>query len=575
MISEIIKKQIEVALARAGFDLSREVLTKWDIELTKDFAHGDYASNVALLIANGKSEMVNGKSSKEIAEKLLPHLGTDPDGYIEKVEIAGAGFLNFWLSDKYHSSILQKANMEKDEWGWNDNLRGKKIMVEYTDPNVMKPFHIGHLMSNAIGESLSRLYETSGAEVFRVNYFSDTGLAIAKAVWGMKEMKQTMPTEMVDVVERTDFLGKAYAFGVKQAEENEEAMNDVKEINRQIYVKQEGEYLELYNIGRRWSLEHFEKLYKKLGSTFDQLISESEVAKPGLEMSWQALKQGIFTESEGAVIFSQEKSGLHTRVFVTKEQLPTYEAKELALIKKKYELFPFDLSISITGNEQNNYFKVVLKAVDLVLPKLAGKTKHVSHGMLRLPTGKMSSRTGNVITGESLINDVEKIALEKNPDQKISESVAVGAIKYSILKQAPGRDIIFDLSKSLSLEGDSGPYLQYTYARARSVLEKADERDANMRMHANDTNGRERKLMRMITRFPEILKEAQEHLAPQQICTYLIELASEFNSFYASNQIIDPENKEVTESRLVLTSAVAQVIRNGLWLLGIKAVDKM
>ncbi|HEY4493305.1 MAG TPA: arginine--tRNA ligase [Candidatus Paceibacterota bacterium] len=576
MTSEIIHKQIVEALKRANLPES-----DFDVELARDFAHGDYASNVALIV--GKSTAVEPLG---IAEKLLPYLGNDGDGYIEKVEIAGPGFLNFWLSEKYHSNVLQKAAIDPTSprlrgarWGWNDSLRGKKVMVEYTDPNVMKPFHIGHLMSNAIGESLSRLYEASGAQVSRTNYFSDVGLAIARAVWGMKEMKQTMPAETVDVRERTDFLGKAYAFGVKQAEEDESVMSEAKEINRQIYVKQEGEYLELYNIGRRWSLEHFDLLYKKLGSNFDHLIAESEVSKPGLEMSWQALKQGIFTESEGAVVFPEEKSGLHTRVFVTKEQLPTYEAKELALVGKKHELFPFDSSITITANEQNDYFKVVLKAVDIILPELAGKTRHVSHGMLRLPSGKMSSRTGNVITGEALINDVVLKAKEKNPDEKIAEGVAIGAIKYSILKQQPGKDIIFDFEKSLSLEGDSGPYLQYAYARARSVLEKSQSSNPKAQPNPNFQNlklgEREKKLVRVIARFPEIIKNAQVHLAPQNICTYLIELASEFNSFYASNQIINPEDKETTQLRLVLTAAVAQTLSNGLYTLGIPVLEHM
>ncbi len=544
--------------------------SKFDVELTRDFAHGDYASNVALIV--GKKTAVQPLG---VAEKLLPFLGNDPDGYIDKVEIAGPGFLNFFVSDRYLESIIENCKLESENFGRNRTLSGQKVMVEYTDPNVMKPFHIGHLMSNSIGESLSRLYEGSGAEVSRANYFSDTGLAIAKAVWGMKEMKQTMPPESADIVERTDFLGKAYAFGVKQAEESESTLNEVKEINRQIYLALQGEPLELYRIGRRWSLEHFDLLYRKLGSNFDHLIPESEVAKSGLEMSWQALKDGIFAESEGAVVYPESKSGLHTRVFVTKEQLPTYEAKELALAKKKYELFPFDQSVSITGNEQNDYFKVVIKAIEEIIPNLKDKYKHISHGMLRLPTGKMSSRTGNVITGESLIAEVTQNATQKNADHEVAEKVAVGAIKYSILKQQPGKDIIFDFEKSLSLEGDSGPYLQYSYARATSVLAKAGERDANIRMHANYTNDGEKKLMRLISRWPTILIQAQQHLAPQNICTYLIELAGEFNSFYASNVIINPEERETTELRLAITSALAQVLANGLWTLGIPVLDRM
>ena len=566
MIAEIIKKQIKAALERAALiprSPEGEVGQSWDVELTKDFSHGDYASNIALIAARQL-----GSKPNEIAEKLLPYLGNDSEGYIEKVEIAGPGFLNFFVSDKYLESVIANCELEIENFGRNKSLSGQKVMVEYTDPNVMKPFHIGHLISNAIGEAISRMYESAGAEVTRVNYFSDVGLAIAKAVWGMKEMKQTMPNENVPVIERTDFLGKAYAFGVKQADESVEVMTEVKEINRQIYIKQEGEFFELYKTGRKWSLEHFAELYKKLGTNFDLLIPESDVAKAGLEMSWQALKAGVFIESEGAVVFPETKSGLHTRVFVTKEQLPTYEAKELALTKKKYELSLFDQSIVITASEQTDYFKVVLRAIDLLIPELAGKTLHVAHGMMRLPTGKMSSRTGNVITGEELI----RLMTEKS---RGNEQVAIGAIKYAILRQAPGKDIIFDVEKALSLEGDSGPYLQYAYARTKSVLAKAKESNYELGIMNYEWREGEKKLIRIISRWPDILRSAQENLVPQAVCTYLIELAGEFNSFYASNQIINPDDKQTTEMRLALTEALAQTLANGLWTLGVPVLDKM
>src|SRR3989344_834111 len=345
-------------------------------------------------------------------------------------------------------------------------------------------------------------------------------------------------------------------------------MTEVKEINRQIYIKQEGEFFELYKTGRKWSLEHFAELYKKLGTNFDLLIPESDVAKAGLEMSWQALKAGVFIESEGAVVFPETKSGLHTRVFVTKEQLPTYEAKELALTKKKYELSLFNQSIVITASEQTDYFKVVLKAIDLLIPELAGKTLHVAHGMMRLPTGKMSSRTGNVITGEELI----RLMTEKS---RGNEQVAIGAIKYAILRQAPGKDIIFDVEKALSLEGDSGPYLQYAYARTKSVLAKAKESNYELGIMNYEWRKGEKKLIRIISRWPDILRSAQENLVPQAVCTYLIELAGEFNSFYASNQIINPDDKQTTEMRLALTEALAQTLANGLWTLGVPVLDKM
>lgn len=567
-IQEVIKEQIIEALAREKFP---EV--DFAVELTRDFAHGDFASNVAMVVAQEvKSKKLNVKSENpiEIAEKLAQHLGADRDGYIEKVEVAKPGFINFFLSKKYFESILQEALEKKEKFGWSRELMGKKVMVEYTDPNVLKPFHIGHLMSNSIGEAISRLYQSAGAAVTRVNYFSDVGLAIAKAVWGMKEMKGAQPLETAPVTERTDYLGKAYAFGVAQADSDTSVMAEVKEINRQIYQKQAGEYLDLYNMGRRWSLEHFELLYKKLGSNFDYLIPESEIANKGFELGTRALHEGIFSESEGAVVFPGEKSGLHTRVFITKDQLPTYEAKELGLTARKNELSPFDQSIVITASEQSDYFHVVLKAIDLLMPDLAGKTLHVAHGMMRLPSGKMSSRTGNVVTGQSLIDDVEKVASEKNPDPVIASSVAIGAIKYSILKQAPGKDIIFDLERALSLEGDSGPYLQYAYVRALSVLRKGNEAGLLPVIVSMGNN-----VEKLIGRFETVIEGAREELAPQHIVTYLVELASAWNNYYANTQVIVEGDLEGSRERLGLVQAVANTLASGLWILGIGTPEKM
>src|SRR3989344_4792834 len=386
MIVEKIKKQIAEALGKLGI-----TSTSFAVELTKNLVNGDYASNVALVTARQLSSKTPAVSPLGLAEQIQEALPPDKDGYIEKVEVAGPGFLNFFVSNSYLPKVQKDILDEKNKFGYGHARDGQKVMVEYTDPNVMKPFHVGHLMSNAIGETFARLYEASGAMVARVNYFSDVGLAIAKALWGMREMRMTMPNEGAPIVERTDFLGRAYAFGVKQAEENPELLADIKEINKKIYNKTEGEALELYKIGRRWSMEHFGLLYKKLGTNFDYLIPESEVVDNGLVACKRALDAGLFVESEGAVVFKAEKYGLHTRVFLTKRGLPTYEAKELGLAQLKAEKAAFSLSVTVTAQEQSEYFKVVKKAIELIMPEIGKKMEHRSHGMMRFAEGKMSS----------------------------------------------------------------------------------------------------------------------------------------------------------------------------------------
>jgi arginyl-tRNA synthetase len=260
--------------------------------------------------------------------------------------------------------------------------------------------------------------------------------------------------------------------------------------------------------------------------------------------------------------------------------LPTYEAKELGLAKTKHDSFAYDMSVVITGNEINEYFRVLLKAMELVFPDLAAKTWHVPHGMLRLPSGKMSSRKGTVITADSLVDEVKAKVLEKMADRDmgegemaaVAELVAVAAIKYSILKQSPGRDIVFDFDKSLSFEGDSGPYLQYAAVRARSVLTKAEGEGIAKGWSESDENVPN--LARLLARFPDIAARAREELAPNYIATYLIECAAAYNSYYADHKIVDA-NDAKSSYRVALTRAFAQTMENGLHILGIKAPERM
>ncbi len=528
-------------------------------------------------------------SSAQNPEKDVKKLNENKIPEIEKIEIVGK-FVNFYLSKNFFAGSIEEINTEKENFGKNNLLEHQKIMIEYTDPNVFKPFHIGHLMSNAIGESLSRIYDFSKNEVKRVNYFSDIGLGIAKAVWGMKALSSEIPNDDENIVTKTTFLGKAYAYGVSQSKENPRIETEAREINKKIYNKSDSEINSLYQKGRDWSIEHFEHLYKKLGSNFDYFIAESEVAISGKKIVKEWFSKGLFIESEGAIVFQGEKydKKLHTRVFITKDGLPTYEAKEIALILKKEEIFNADKSIIITANEQNDYFKVVLRAIKEISPEIEAKTKHLSHGMMKLPTGKMSSRTGEIITAEALIDKTKEKVFEKIKDREfndkekdeVAEIIAIGAIKYSILRQAIGGDIIFDFDKSISFEGDSGPYLQYTYVRASSVLKKVEKIDLKKLEHTSkkprgtlDT-WKTTELEKYLYRFPEIVERAGKEYTPHHIVTYLTELASIFNSFYAKEKIIDEKDPN-SPYKITLTEAVAHILKSGLYILGIKVPERM
>ncbi len=525
-------------------DLIRNILQKVvgegvtiPISHTDNFKNGDYASPVAFVLA--KQWKI---APKDAAQKVVDQLVLPKE--IKKVEVAGNGYINFFLADEYVARKIQEVD---EDFGKNDLYKGKEIMVEYTNPNPFKVFHIGHLMNNAIGESYARLIEYGGAKVIRDCYQGDVGLHVAKALWAVLKDKENFQNTI-------EYWGKVYVIGNNEYENNKA---EVDELNKKIFEKSDPEINKYYDLGRALSLEYFESIYKKLDTHFDKYFFESEVAQEGIKMVKD--NPQVFEQSEGATIFK----GSHTRVFLNSKGLPTYEAKELGLTATKFKEFPhIDFSLIITANEQNDYFKVVKEALAKIDPKY--NIRQFGHGMMRFADGKMSSRKGNIISGEDLIKDIEVLVKEKNPESD-SEKIAIAAIKYSILRQAVGGDIIYDKEKSVSFEGDSGPYLQYACVRAKSVLAKAGTAEIqNRTVNALD---------RTILRFPEIVLRAQTEYAPHHIVTYLTQLAGEFNNFYAHNKILDAG--EDTGYRLVLTKAFAQTMQNGLKILAIQVPDSM
>lgn len=554
MVAQDITNALKSALAAIGVSVK-------DVSLEHtELSHGDYATGAALQYAKQA-----GKNPRELVEEIRRALGTIPG--VSRIEIAGPGFINFFLSPQSITDIIEKARVE-DSWGANENQKGIKTLVEYTDPNPFKEFHIGHLVTNAIGEAMSRLFAFSGADVRRANYQGDVGRHVARALWGLMQSGESP--------EDVRALGRAYAKGAAADVDDSPAKAEITAINKKVYERSDPAINDLYDRGRKTSLDHFEKLYAILGTKFDFYFFESEAGPFGRDIVRSHIADGIFKESEGAIVYEGEKKGLHTRVFLNSEGLPTYEAKELGLSKMKYEEFPYEKSVVVTGNEINEYFKVLLSAMHDVFPELAAKTIHVSHGMMRLEEGKMSSRTGNVITGESLIQDVAGIARERakesradNPE-KLAEQIAVAAIKYQILRQSVGKDIIFNREQALSVEGDSGPYLQYAHARAHAIVEKAHEEGVRAKA---DPHAEPNEVARLLIRFPDIVERAAEHLEPQLVANYLINVAAAFNRWYANEHILD--GTAAAAHKVALADAVCKTLKNGLWILGIPAPERM
>ncbi len=653
---------IETAVQKVGIS---DPVVKLDYPEVPE--HGDFSTNVALAYAKQL-----GLAPKVLAEKIvkeLKDLTIEPAGgeplndseskqlnsvdFIKKISVAGPGFINFKLKDevfakevlgvagKLENDLYQKSLKgtslnqsshqlfgEKSTRQSSSKGESEQVLIEYTDPNTFKAFHIGHIMSNTIGESISRLIENTGTKVVRICYPSDIGLHIAKSIWAMEQHLDEIPSEAAPIEERTAFLGKMYVEGTNAYDADPLVKNEIDELNQAIYDRSDDAVNDLYDKGREWSLEHFDLLYELLGTKFDMTIFESEMAPVGLKIVKENIRgkekvestidselnnstkellndgtsdiSGVFEESDGAIVFKGEEYGLHTRVFINSRGLPTYETKDVGLNVTKFEKFPDTVqSIIITANEQNDYFKVLTKVFSLIDAKNGGKTMHIGHGMLRFAEGKMSSRTGNVVTADALIGDIKKMVMEKIAGRdfsaddvgEIADMIAVGAVKYTILRQAIGGNVVFDSAASISFEGDSGPYLQYSAVRAASVLEKVgggtfsgtsktskfsatsatSATSAKSDMKLPETVGL---LEKLIVRFPDIAERARAEYAPQHVAGYLVQLAGAFNAFYANQTIID-EKDPLMAYRVELVRAFLKTMTRGLWLLGIEVPKKM
>jgi arginyl-tRNA synthetase len=547
-MEERIQKAISKALAQAG-----ATETVFVVERPSVAAHGDYATNAALAAAKSL-----GKNPRELADELARSV-KDALGEAERVEVAGPGFINITLAREAITLAVAEAVAQGEEWGKGNAQVGKRVSIEYGNPNPFKEMHIGHLMGSVIGETLSRLIENDGAKVLRDTFGGDVGPHVAKALWALRKIDIVAP-------ESAKQIGAAYAEGSRAYEGDPKAKEEIDALNKAIYEGKDSGLMDLWRKGRAVSMEEFERLWKIFGTKFDYTFFDSDTIEGGVRVVHDGLKKGVFKMSDGAIIYDGEAKGVHTMVFITSRDTPTYEAKDIGLAFLREERCPNDRVIIVTGSEQTGRFKTVLTALSEIAPRITEKTTHVAHGFLKLASGKMSSREGNVITANGLLTKVIQKASEKNSDPLIAEQVAVGAITYMILRQAPGSDIIFDPQKSLSLEGDSGPYLQYALVRARKIL-----------TYAGGETGTEvppepYAIERLILHYPEVAARAARELAPNLLVNYLIELAGEWNAFYATEQVLGSSEEKYKQR---VARAFANTMTNGLTLLGIPAPEKM
>ncbi|HLD01905.1 MAG TPA: arginine--tRNA ligase [Patescibacteria group bacterium] len=599
------------------------------VEPPTSLMHGDYTTNVAMVLAK-----VLKQSPMQIAETIKTKLleKKEIQDTFSQISVAVPGFLNFYLKQ---SVLMGSLGLEKSsETQPIPQKEQKKIMIEYAHPNTHKEMHIGHMRTLITGEALARLLEATGNTVFRANYQGDIGPHVAKAIFGIQRIMEQEDLSLDEIrtwskKDKAHFLGRGYVAGTNAYEENQDKIDT---INKELYQKRSENYSSgeakngvekfstssnnmwsLYQETRQWSLDYYDEFYTRFYTKFDRLFFESEMAEPGKKIV-EAHLGSVFTQDNGAVIFPGEKYKLHTRVFITQAGNPTYEGKEMGNAFAEHNAFAFDQKIHVVGSEQAGYFQVVFKALELIDPeKFLGKQHHVSMGMVQFADRKMSSRTGDILTVDFLLDQVKSrvdklmeegkvrtsasssqtsplFAKQKDPllegegkdEENLIEEIVIGAVKYSVLKVSTGQDVAFDIEKSLSLDGDSGPYLQYTYARTRSVLGKWQM--ANGKIESLDHTPlaishslvpEELVLLRILHQFSDVVVKAADKLSPHLLCMYLFDLAKAFNLFYQKVPILKADAKEQQMFRLSLTEAVGKTMHQGLHLLGITAPERM
>ncbi|MFH1292351.1 MAG: arginine--tRNA ligase [bacterium] len=513
------------------------------------------------------------KNPVEVAKELAEKIKTGD--LIEKVQTAGP-YLNFYLNaQKIAELVLLEKDLLKLDLGKN-----KKVIVEFAHPNTHKAFHIGHLRTLITGETLSRILKEVGFEVIRANYQGDVGMQIAKCLWGLDQSKDEYEdVKDKDIKTKVEFLGKVYAVGAQAFEKDQAIQRQIVTINEKIY-NQDLDIKEVYKTTRQWSLDYFDHIYQRLDASFDRFYFESEVFVRGKEIVQEYLEKDVFKiGDEGAIIFPGEKYDLHNRVFINQRGFPTYEAKDLALAELQFSEHNPEKIIHVVGREQLGYFQVVFKALESTLPASKDKEYHLIYGWVSLKGGKMSSRTGKVILGEWLMDEVEKKVAGIMKDSKLEDSdevikkVSVSAIKYAFLKIGVKNDIKFDLQESVSLSGDSGPYLLYIVARIRSILGKSEITEQKL-IIPPEISLIEQQLLLKLSDFSKAVRESAVEYDPSKIAKYLFDLAQDFNSFYNQCPVLKAE-EGLRVFRLQLIKMIEQVMNKGLDLLGIETVAKM
>lgn len=492
-------------------------------------------------------------------------------------------YLNFTL-DKINlaKEVIKEIEKQQEEYGKNKTGKNKKAMVEYSNANTHKEYHVGHLRNLCYGDAINRILAANGNKAIPVSYINDFGIHTAKTLWCYLKFYQDKPLPE----NKGAFLGEIYARSSKELKNNPEGKAEVNKIMKKIESRK-GEEYKLWQKTRKWSIEQMEEIYKEMGIKFEHIFYESEFINKGREMIADLYAKRVLTKSQGAIIADLEKYSLGVLVFLRSDNTALYPAADLPLALEKFKKYKLDKSIYIVDIRQNLYFKQLIKILELL--GVEKEMTHLGYEFVKLPSGMMSSRSGNVITYEELKNLAMAKAMEETKKrhqdwsgEKIKETagkIVNGAIKFEMLKVGAGQVITFDADKALKFEGFTAAYLQYTYARAQSILRKSQIPIRQLARKSQIPNlkldePKEQNLILKLAKYPEAVKSAGKNYDPSEIAKYLSDLAGLFNDYYHSVPVLQAE-ADTRNARLALIGAVSRVIANGLALLGIEIINEM
>lgn len=564
------KQYIAETISKAT-EIKKEELEGY-IEVPKDDNNGDFAFPCFKLAKTMK------KAPQIIAEEIKLKIEIDTN-IVDKIEVLG-GYINFYMNKILFVKEVLKELSIKQEYGKSELGKGKNIIVEYSAPNIAKPFHIGHLRTTLIGNSLYRIYKYLGYNTIGINHLGDYGTQFGKMIeaykmWGNEYDLTTDPiNKLMDMYVRINELCKKDKKVLEKCRENFRLLE-----SKDKYC------VDLWNKFKDLSMAEFNKIYDILNVKFDSYKGESFYADKMDEVIKKLDEKGVLTESEGAKIVDLTDVGIKTPCIVQKANGSSiYATRDLAAIIYRAKTYDFDKCLYVVAYEQNLYFKQIFAVARyLVDEKYVKGLEHVSYGMVNLPTGKMSTRLGNVVKIDDLINGTiekaEEIIIQKNPNlenkKEVAKKVGIGAIVYNTLSTATIKDQIFDWETALNFQGETGPYIQYTYVRTQSILEKISEIPEFKDINIGKLNDKYSiNILKLIYDFEDTLVQVTKKEEPSILARYLIDLSKAFSNFYNENKIIG-EEKELQDARIYLTKCVGRVLKIGAYLLGMEMPNKM